>query len=126
MAELHHSSDVDFEFGQNLKLDVAKIYDDRAVGQSIKNIVMGEHKPFRPFIFAGMGRILFSLLDGITISNIKDRIEVAVRNNEPRVGGMKIDVTEIPEKNYVNAKIQYTLKNSDRIYEINTVVEIIK
>jgi phage baseplate assembly protein W len=101
-------SDIDFAFRPvqmqgDKPGDVALKKDVEAVKQSVLNILKtnrGE-RPFLPSFGANIRSYLFENVDPVTKELIKEEIVFALRNFEPRVNILSIDVSDLPDKNSV-------------------------
>jgi uncharacterized protein len=109
-------SDIDFAFrpvpmqgdGQG---DLARKKDVEAVKQSVLNILQtnrGE-KPFVPSFGANLRSYLFETIDSVTISLIEEEIILALRNYEPRVRVISVDVEDLSEKNAISITLDFEI-----------------
>jgi phage baseplate assembly protein W len=98
-------TDLDFAFRENtITSDVSLKKDVEAVKQSVLNILLtnkGE-RPFLPTFGANIRSHLFENIDSVTSSLIEEDITFALRNFEPRVRVLSVNVEEQPERNAVN------------------------
>jgi len=118
--------DFDLYFGKTLKGDVAKVTNERAIGQSIRVIVMTKSKLFKKDFGAGIESYFFSLMDPITMANLRDDIQQAIRRNEPRISGLKV-VTEFqPDNNTVIISVYYQPTGSNKVAVVSMVLDIYK
>jgi len=102
-------SDIDFAFRPvqmegNESGDVARKRDVEAVKQSVLNILRtnrGE-RPFSPSFGSNIRSYLFENVDEVTKTLIEEDIVFSLRNFEPRVSILSINVSDIPDRNAVN------------------------
>jgi phage baseplate assembly protein W len=102
--------DVGFEFdkaqdGINHKEDISSI------NQSIKNILFtlrGE-VPFDPLFGSGIHHLLFEKMSPLTERLIKDEIENALRNHEPRIVINNIELFADYDLNSYELDLEYTV-----------------
>lgn len=106
-------SDIDFAFRpvqmqDSAAGDVARKRDVEAVKQSVLNILRtnrGE-KPFNPSFGSNVRAYLFENIDAVTRALIEEDIVFSLRNFEPRVNILQVDVTDIPDRNAVNITLE--------------------
>ena len=111
--------------------DVNRIFDAEAIKRSVKNLILtnfGE-RPFQPWIGSNVKALLFENLDSITIRDLKDTIEVLLKNFEPRVELTDLDITGLEkDDNTLRVIINFTLVNfpSGEVYRLETFLHRIK
>jgi len=109
--------DIAFGLNKNEFNDVRLIEDVRSIKQSIYNILMtnkGELHYF-PQFGCNIRKYLFEKVNPLTILAIKDEVDFAIRNFEPRVTVVRTDVYE--DEYNANSII------IDLIYYIDTIRE---
>jgi len=107
-------SDLDLNFNIHpVRKDITKHVDERAVINSIKNLLSTNHyeRPFRPFLGGNIRRLLFENLDSITATRMEKEIEQIIRNFEPRVILEKVIVVASPESNSFGVTIEFSIVN---------------
>ena len=96
--------------------DVSSVVDERAVIQSIKNIVLTNQFE-RPFssqdISANISALLFELADGILETTIKDELFIAIANYEPRATILDIITKLNPGGNSLVVTITFSIKRRE-------------
>lgn len=106
-------SDIDFAF-RPIQMegdepgDVARKRDVEAVKQSVLNILKtnrGE-RPFIPSFGSNIRAHLFENIDEVTRTLIEEDIVFSLRNFEPRVNILSVDVQAIPDSNSVNITLE--------------------
>ncbi len=100
--------DVSMSFQVNpLNNDLIALKNQTAIARSVRNIILtspGE-KFFNPDFGSGVSRLLFENVDDLTALSLRDEIENAIRNYEPRVQTIEVKV----EPNYDNNEFNVTL-----------------
>tara|TARA_Y100001951_G_C11218611_1_gene227362 strand:- start:211 stop:579 length:369 start_codon:yes stop_codon:yes gene_type:complete len=94
--------------------DIVILKNEAAIARSIRNLVLTEpgERFFEPDLGSNVQRSLFELLDDISASQIKDEIENAINNFEPRVQLLPdngIEVTPDYDNNQFNVTVRYNI-----------------
>lgn len=108
--------DIDLSFGLNIYDDISKKLDDKAVLQSIKNIVMIRHKLFFPEFGANIDNYLFSVNTPISLNNLRDTIELKLIELEPRLRDLRIIIKEDLNEYQLVVNLYYRIKGSETTY----------
>lgn len=119
-------SDLDISFTRNpLTRDVARVTDERAIAQSLRNLVFTNfnERRFHPEIGSNIRALLFENFSPITTSNIRQAIQEIANNYEPRVIIDDIVIVERPEQNSYGVKIVYRINNIERVQTLDLVLE---
>jgi len=82
--------DIDMSFSLNNKGDIFTLYNEKALTQAIKNIVLIKNKLFRPSWGANLKKYLFSNMSDYDLNNLRDEIETKIYNNEKRFNYLKV------------------------------------
>jgi len=120
-------SDIDFAFRpiqmeEDAAGDVARKRDVEAVKQSVLNILRtnrGE-RPFLPSFGSNIRSHLFENIDAVTKTLIEEDIVFSLRNFEPRVRIISVDVQDIPDRNTVNITLEVEIISP---IQVNTTIE---
>ena len=91
--------------------DVVTIRNEDAIKRSVKNIIftiLGE-KPFLPRFGSVINDALFDLNTSLNEIRIKDEIVTSLKNYEPRIDNIKVNVSVYPDSNEMNATVQYDI-----------------
>ena len=91
--------------------DVVVIRDEDAIKRSVRNIIftiLGE-KPFLPRFGSVINDALFDLNTSLNEIRIKDEIVTSLKNYEPRIDNIKVNVSVYPDSNEMNATVQYDI-----------------
>ena len=119
-------TDLNLDFIKHpMSKDVALLTDMEALKRSVRNIVLTSKydRPFKPEMDAGVRRYLFELNSPITAVRIKNAIELAIKNFEPRVEVINVLVTSNPEKNSYDVAILFRPKNINQTAQVTFVLE---
>lgn len=122
-------SDLDFKFLAHpvtKKLSVLK--NERAVIQAIKNIVLTDRyeRFYKPLLGANIRSKLFENFGPNIVYEIKEDIQVALKNYEPRVKIIEINVDEKPEENAIMMTITFFIRNQAESVTTSILVERIR
>ena len=108
--------DVSMSFKVNpLNNDLVALKNANAIARSVRNIILtspGE-KFFNPDFGSNVSKLLFENLDEVTALAIRDEIETAINNYEPRVSLIDVEVTPDFDGNSLDAKIKYRIVGAD-------------
>lgn len=119
-------SDIDPSFTRNPKTgDLLLVKDDRSVKQSISNLLntsFGE-RLFRPNLGSALRRFLFEPIDPITTMEIRDCVLDVIRNYEPRIGTLFVDVISYPDQNTYNIEVEYSISPIGITDKLTVVLE---
>ena len=81
-------SDIDLSLVANpVTKDIAELENEKAIGQSIRNILSTDNgeRLFRPDLGAGIRQMLFEPMNAFTEAKMQTAIETAIEAQEPRV-----------------------------------------
>jgi phage baseplate assembly protein W len=110
-------SDIDLNFIANpVTGDISKKYDENAIKQSVKNLVMINHyeKPFHPEIGSQIYNLLFEPFTPLLQAMLQRAIINTINNFEPRVRLIDVEVTLNPDNNTVFCQITFRIVNTQR------------
>lgn len=119
-------SDLDFNFVLNPRTsDVSTRYDDEAIKQSIKNLIMTRNfeRPFRSNIGCQVKSLLFEPMSPLLSVMIEKTIADCINNYEPRVNLQSVQVSFSPENNDCYITIVFKIKNTQTPLSINLILE---
>jgi len=110
-------TDLDFAFRANpITGDIALKREVQAVKQSVLNILLtnrGE-RPFDPEFGSDIRKQLFENFDPITEQLLSDQIRSALRNYEPRVRVLNVNVNGRPDNNALNVSVEVEIQSPER------------
>lgn len=108
-------TDIDLNFTPNPSTgDVAVKYDDQAIKQSVKTLVMTQfyERPFHPEIGSQVYGLLFEPMSPILQSMIETAITNTIANHEPRVTLIRVDVNMDSNNNAIAISITFRINNT--------------
>lgn len=110
-------SDIDFAFRANpVTGDIALKKNEQAVKQSVLNILLTKRgeRPFDPSFGSDITSQLFENFDPIVETLLDDQIRTALRNYEPRVRVLSVNVEGSPNQNRMNISVEIEIQSPDR------------
>ena len=95
--------------------DLPVLMNERAIARSVRNLVetIPTERPFNPFLGSNVRSSLFEFVDYGTASNIKDQIETSVKNWEPRVDNLVVNVNPQPDNNAFDCTVIFDIVGLD-------------
>ena len=88
---------------------------ERAISRSVRNLV--ETIPTERFFDSNLGsdvrELLFENFAGSSVMILEDMIRTTIRNYEPRVGDIGIEVDAIPDSNNIDVKVLFEINGLD-------------
>ena len=91
--------------------DLPIIANERAIIRSVRNLV--ETIPTERFFDSNLGtnirELLFENMTASSVMIIEDMVRSTVRNYEPRVGDIGVEVDAIPDSNTLNVKVLFEI-----------------
>jgi phage baseplate assembly protein W len=118
-------SDIDMNFRAKSnpqgKGDIYKKYDENAIKQSLKNLILTRHyeKPFHPEIGSQVYGLLFEPFSPLLGNMIERAIINTIENFEPRVKLLSVDVLLQPDNNTVGVEIYFKIINTQKPLSVN-------
>ena len=110
-------TDIDFAFRANpITGDVSLKKEVQAVKQSVLNILLtnrGE-RPFDPEFGSDIRKQLFENFDPITERLLSDQIRSALRNYEPRVRVLNINIDGKPNRNSIDISLEIEIQSPEQ------------
>ena len=95
--------------------DLTVLSNERAIARSVRNLV--ETIPSERFFNSTLGTSirdsLFSNFERSTVMVIEDQIRNTIRNFEPRVGQIGVEVDAIPDLNSLEVKVLFDINGLD-------------
>ena len=119
-------SDLDLNFKSHPATgDVTMKYDENAIKQSIKNLVMTNHyeRPFHPEIGSQVRSLLFEPASPMLAITLKQAITNTINTFEPRVKLQDVNVTSSPDLNQLYVTIEFTIINTTSPLTMSLVLE---
>ena len=94
-----------------LTKDLPVIANERAIVRSVRNLV--ETIPTERFFDSNLGtnirELLFENMTASSVMIIEDMVRNTVRNYEPRVGDIGVEVDAVPDSNTLNVKVLFEI-----------------
>lgn len=121
--------DLDLNFTVHpVKKDINKHTAERAVINSIKNLVLTNHyeKPFNPDFGSNLRRLLFENADSFTATLIEREISEVIANYEPRARISSVDATPNFEETGYNVQLEFYIVNLTDPIKITFFLERIR
>ena len=91
--------------------DLPIIANERAIVRSVRNLV--ETIPTERFFDSNLGtnvrELLFENMSASSVMIIEDMVRSTIRNYEPRVGDIGVEVDAIPDSNTLNVKVLFEI-----------------
>lgn len=122
-------SDINLLFNKHpITADVVRRIDDDAIRGSLRNLISTKHfeKPFHPEIGCQIHSLLFENFDPITVEVMKKTISETVRQFEPRVRLLDINIVDQSDGNGINVTVTYKTINSDRPLTLSTTISRVR
>ena len=107
-------TDLDLFFGRKTNNDVSKATDIQAVKRSIRNLVQLNtfDKPFHPEISGGVREMLFELMSPMTAQIIARKVELVIRNFEPRARLVGVRASPDLDRNAYEITVEFYVVNA--------------
>jgi phage baseplate assembly protein W len=119
-------SDLDFNFTAHpVTGDIVRKYDEEAIKQSVKNLVMTQNyeRPFHSEIGSQLRGLLFEPATPMLAMMLKRAITDTIINFEPRVKLIEVTVRLSPDNNSVNVTIEFSIINTVRPIQVNMTLK---
>lgn len=111
-------SDIDLNFSRNpVTNDVSVIQDADSVKAAVKHLILTDagERPFNPTIGSSIRGLLFEPTSPIMASELEARIRTVLRNFEPRVQILRIEVLAQSDRNQYEVTIGFRMTGDTRI-----------
>ena len=119
-------SDLDLNFTAHpVTGDVTRRYDDAAIKQSVKNLVLTQNyeRPFHSEIGSQLRGLLFEPATPVTAMMIEKTIQQTILNFEPRVNLLGVTAQFSPDNNSVYVTVEYRIVNTTTPQTVNLTLE---
>lgn len=117
--------DISLSFEPNpLTGDLSTITNERAINNSIKNLVLisPNEVPFNRNVGSTVAYLMFDMCDDPTAGLLRDEIERTIKFNEPRVTVEEIFVKAEPESNQFVCTVKYKIVGYDQIFTTTQIL----
>ena len=121
--------DLDLNFTRHpIKKDVSKHINERAIINSVKNLVSTNfyERPFRPELGSNIRSLLFEMVDSVIAASLERQLKVTIENFEPRVAIQNIRAIASPDENGYKVDMTFFILNSANPITINFFLERIR
>jgi phage baseplate assembly protein W len=118
--------DLDLTFQKNpINKDVARKFDDDAIKQSIKTLLLtiNYEVPFHPEIGSPIYGLLFEPATPITAEVIRVAISKTLDNFEPRADVQAINVIANPDQNSYTVTVVFKIANYFEPFTVNVILK---
>ena len=104
--------------------DITVLKDDRAINNSIKNLIMTVPKevPFQSDVGSTISSFLFENYDPSLTPVLETEIERTIKYNEPRVEIIFVQVKDNSEINEILAVIKYKIIGYDEVFTVTQIL----
>jgi phage baseplate assembly protein W len=126
MAKTRIFTDLDFNFAVHpYSTDVTRKYDEEAIKQSVKALVMTDNyeRPFHPEIGSQVSHLLFENFSPLTVSMIETSITNTITNFEPRVQLIRVNVLPNDSNNALYVTIIFKIVNTEKPLTIDFTLQ---
>jgi len=105
--------------------DIYKKYDENAIKQSIKNLILTKNfeRPFRSDIGSQISSLLFEPITPVLRATIKKTITNTIISYEPRVNLLNVEVLLSPDNNGVYVTIVFSIVNTSTPISVDLFLE---
>lgn len=121
MAQAKRFSDLDYRLRKLSSGDVAQVYDDKAINQALKNLLMtvrGE-RFFNPEFGTRVPELLFEQFDPITGQVLHEEIKMAIETWEPRIELLDISIQMDYDSLTYILDVAYRIKSTAELGNLN-------
>jgi phage baseplate assembly protein W len=122
-------SDLDLDFlAHPTTKDVVKKTGEDAIKRSVRNLVLTNfyERPFRSYIGSNASKLLFENITPLTATFLKNAIYEVLKNYEPRIRVLNVDIDIREDNNGYNASISYVILNRNLPITISLFLERIR
>ena len=91
--------------------DLPVLLNERAITRSVRNLVetIPTERFFNSLIGTDIRDSLFDNFTSVTVTIIEDQIRTTLRNFEPRVNNVGVEVDGFPDSNAINVKVLFDI-----------------
>ena len=127
MAKKFIDLDLDFKSHPSTG-DISKKLNEEAIKRSVRNLVLTNtyDRPFHPEFSSGVRGLLFENITPITAQLIGNRIRDVIVAHEPRVDLIDVSVDPELDNNHYGVSILFRLKNTQREFGLDMVLQRIR
>lgn len=122
-------SDIDFAFSKAANNDLAVKYDENAVKQAVRNLVLTANyeRPFHPEIGCQVHNLLFEHFTPVTEQIVKQTVYDVLTKFEPRIFVLSVETNSInDDDNRLNVSVTFRFRNDPRPITVNTFLNRVR
>ena len=95
--------------------DLPVLTDERAITRSVRNLVetIPTERFFNSTLGTGVRDLLFENYERSTVMVIEDEVRNTIRNFEPRVGNIGVEIDALPDQNTFQVKVLFEIVGLD-------------
>jgi hypothetical protein len=115
-------SDIDFAFSRAANNDLAVKYDDNAVKQAVRNLVLTANyeRAFHPEIGCQAHNLLFENFTPTTEFLVRQTVHDVLTKFEPRIFLLDVSVNAEDDQNRLEISVTFRFRNDPRPITVNT------
>lgn len=104
--------------------DLTTIKDNRAINNSIKNLILikPNEVPFQRDIGSTVSDLLFEFCDEITAELLQIEIKRTIEFNEPRVELEQVEVIPYPDQNHFEVTVKYKIIGYEQVFTVQEIL----
>jgi len=105
--------------------DLIVLSNEQAIKQAMKNLVLtapGE-KLFQPDVGSKVYQLLFEPLDPFTVDTLKDEIVDTLRNFEPRINVISVEITANDDFHDLRVDVEYRIVGQPLVQTIDFILQ---
>lgn len=109
-------SDLNLRFNLHpQKNDLVPFYDLDAIKNSVKNLILSgpNERLFHPELGCSIAALLFETSDVFTKISLRNEITRVLRDHEPRISGIVVEVFDHSDENALKINITFSIKQSN-------------
>lgn len=117
--------DLDLTFNKHpITKDISVSYDEQAVIRSMRNLLLTQpyEKPFNPMFGSRVRGLLFELVTPLTSVYLREEIEMALKNYEPRIKVQEVNVNVRPDYNSYDVSVTFAFVNTTQPLKVDFVL----
>tara|TARA_B100000927_G_scaffold231727_1_gene191750 strand:- start:2742 stop:3185 length:444 start_codon:yes stop_codon:yes gene_type:complete len=107
-----------------IRKDIIPLKDDNAIKNAVRNLLVSNffERPFQPSLGANLRGLLFEPMGGITKMNLKENIQRVLVRHEKRIEVLNIAIKEDIEGNSYHATVEFRIKETDTVNDVEIVL----
>lgn len=121
-------SDIDFAFSLAANNDLAVKYDENAVKQAVRNLVLTANyeRSFHPEIGCQAHNLLFENFTPITEQIVRQTVYDVLTKFEPRIYVLDVVTNAMDDANELQISVTFRFKNDPRPITVNTFLNRVR